>query len=391
MNNKDGIPLEKKEATTDDTDPLARARTEDPIAAMAKAAEDIGELSPDPGAESLVPDTADDQTQALQNILNSAKTHSRTARISSGYHLVGAAASPGLTLSFDDIHAEPPGQLNRPNICGEGMGSTLLRNNTQGQYALIISGKSGVAAHQYIDVRDFSFGGPGNGMLIKSSAFMRGENLGFFGKSIGLFLESVLSSAFSHMTFRSCTTGMYLAKGSGFSGVNAMRFSRADFGLCPTWGIHGLEMQTNVTFDGCNFEGCGSMGNNWHGGVALTFNGKEGSVGANFNGCYFESNRGGFDVQLNNIGDHYITHTFVGCNFTRVGNQNFVINNIRSIGKNRIVLIGCSFDAYHGYRPSRWHSYFTDFSHGAADITCIGCRFGSPVEQGILRNIDAPS
>ena len=378
-------------------DVTAEIRHEDPVAAMTRVADAQPEEEDIGGTEvPLAPDTADNQSAYLQNIITTAKNGSREAKIPNGKYYVAQPGRPGLELSFSDLHAEPPGQLSRPNIVGDGMGTTLISGNTPAQPSLKITGGRGIKAHDYISIKDLSFGNAtgvtGNGMHINSSAFIRGESLGFFGKDTGLYLESVLSSEFSHMNFKSCRTGMYLATGSGFSGINAMRFARNDFGFCFRWGVHGINIQTNVTFDSCNFEGCGSdtdPSRMWMGGVALTFDGSQGSVGSNFVGCYFEANKGGFDVQLNNIGNHYVTHTFVGCNFNRVGNTSFVNNNIRSIGKNRIVLIGCTFDGYGGYQPSQWRTYFTDFSAGSpAEVTCIGCHFANRQEQGNLRNIN---
>lgn len=330
-------------------------------------------------------DNAANDTSPLQVMLDIAKMDSSPARIAAGAFKVTNAAGPALSLDLSTLASEPVNSRSRPNIMGEGIGATVILGQSAAQYAMKVNGGTGVASHHYTIISGITFGGASaRGLHLFNSAFVALRDLAFQGLDIGLNLESCLSSTFDHLDFRSNEVGLNLATGAGFSGINAVAFNKCTFALNSALAVQGSARSTNIAFRDCNFEGNGEFGNAWAGGAVLTFDGSQGRVGATFDNCYFESNYGGFDVQLVTTGSGIVTHVFRNCTFNRSDPASYVTNNIASYGKNRIVLIGCTFTGYNGYVPNSGRPY--TFDNGATEWICIGCAFDSTLEQGKLFN-----
>ena len=323
--------------------------------------------------------------------LQAAVTYSRTVGgnlwLNHGQYKVAGV----VTVDYSTIAATPVTQPYQINITGEGAGNTVLINALAANYALQITGASGIASHENTVLRDFSFGGLSttNGLYVYDVAYTKLENLGFYGLNIGLKLTSVLSSEFANLYFYYCTVGTTLVPG-GFSQINATEWNNCRWSFCSSTAVAGGPV-TQMNFNSCNIEGCGTFGNSGTGGINLTFNGGEGEVGASFDGCYFENNAGGWDVSIVNTGTHALVHTFKNCNFQRVSGSNYVTNNVAAYcsggGSNTLVFIGCSFSGYNTYTPDAGRLY-VNLGTGTTAI-CIGCSFDSTVEQGTLANISA--
>jgi hypothetical protein len=105
--------------------------------------------------------------------------------------------------------------------------------------------------------------------------------------------------------------------------------------------------------NGCNIEGCGTHGDLTTGGMDLTFNGAEGSLGLVMNGGDVEGNAGAWNFNLTNTGAGFIEHTFTGVNFNRVSTTAHVINNVRVAntggGGSRVVFRPCTFETKGSY------------------------------------------
>jgi len=120
--------------------------------------------------------------------------------------------------------------------------------------------------------------------------------------------------------------------------------------------------------------------------MKLTFNGDEGHVGLVAHGGYCEDNAGEADIRLENIGSDYVTHVISGVNFNRLSNARCATNCIKSVGKNRIILIACTFTSVGSYTPNASRPYL----NGDADTVFIplGCTFQDSVERGPVRNLE---
>ena len=296
-----------------------------------------------------------------------------------------------VTVDYSTLTNVPTVQPYQINITGEGAGNTVFINALAANYALQVTGAAGIASHENTVLRDFSFGGipTSNGMYVFDVAFTKLENIGFYGLNIGLKLTSVLSSEFENLYFYYCVVGVDLVPG-GFSQINATEWNNCRWALCSSTAVAGGPA-TQINFNSCNVEGCGTHADAATGGINLTFTGAEGEVGASFDGCYFENNAGGWDVRIENTGTHSLTHTFKNCNFQRVSGSNFVTNNILAYcsggGSNTLVFIGCTFSGYNDYVPDAGRLY-VNLGTGTTAV-CIGCSFDSTVEQGTLANLSA--
>lgn len=295
------------------------------------------------------------------------------------------AISSALTLDYTGQTEEPVTQPLGVNISGAGAHNTIINRSGSG-FALDCVGGTGVAAHIYTVIDGMSFtGASAKGIKLKNHAFTTLRNMTFQGLVTGLELESVLSCKFENLVFGNSTNGVEVAKGTGFSDINANYWDNCTFrnltGTAYAGGDH-----SGVYFNAVNVEGCGTQDNASTGGFNMTFDGAEGSVGLTIYGGYFEGNKGGWDINLVNTGAEYVTHVLIGVNFNRTSAAAFVTNNIRSVGKNRILLIGCTFDHFNDYTPNAGRLYVN--ADADTQVTCIGCKFKSSVEQGSLRNSD---
>lgn len=295
------------------------------------------------------------------------------------------AISTPLTIDYTGQTQEPVTQPLGVNITGDGAHNTVISKSGSG-FAIESTGGTGVAAHIYTVFDGLSFtGANAKGIKLKNHAFTTLRNMTFQGLVTGLELESVLSCRFENLTFGNATNGVEVSKGTGFSDINANYWDNCTFrnltGVAYAGGDH-----SGVYFTAANVENCGTQANALTGGFNMTFDGAEGSVGLTIYGGYFEGNGGGWDINLVNTGSEYVTHVLIGVNFNRNSAAKFVTNNIRSVGKNRILLIGCTFDHFNDYTPDAGRLYVN--ADADTQVTCIGCKFKSATEQGSLRNSD---
>ncbi len=318
----------------------------------------------------------------LQQALTYARTVGGDVKLPAGTHSVAST----LTIDYTVQTQEPVTQPLGVNFTGDGAHNTVISKTGGIGTALDITGGTGVASHVYTEVGRFSVTGAGTtGIKLKNLAFANFGHMTIQGVTTCLNLESVLSCQFENIVVANATTGVTAAKGTGFSDINANYWDNCTFRLLSNVAYGGGD-HSGIYFNAVNVEGCGTMANAATGGFDLTFDGAEGSVGLVVNGGYFEGNKGGWDINLTNTGIEYVTHVLTGVNFNRNSATDYVTNNIRSVGKNRIVLIGCTFDHFNGYTPNAGRLYVNQDAD--TQVICIGCKFKSSTEQGTLRNLE---
>jgi hypothetical protein len=330
-----------------------------------------------------VGDGTTDDTAEIQAVFTALRLTGGDANISRGTYLISAP----LTLDYTGQTQEPVTQPLGVNVHGDSAHNTIFNRSGTG-FAITSTGGTGVASHIYTVMDGMSFtGAASKGVKLKNHAFTTLSNMTFQGLVTGLELESVLSCKFENLVFGNATNGVEVSKGTGFSDINANYWDNCTFRLLTGRAYSGGD-HSGVYFTAVNVEGCGTQGDALTGGFDMTFDGAEGSVGLTIYGGYFEGNAGGWDINLTNTGTEYATHVLIGVNFNRISSSAFVTNNIRSVGKNRIVLIGCTFDHFNTYTPDAGRPYVN--ADADTIVTCIGCKFKSSVEQGSLRNFDTP-
>lgn len=269
-------------------------------------------------------------------------------------------------------------------LIGDGPESTTILPPTIGNYGIDLNGSSGTIFSN-VEVSDFMmFMQAGrNGLKLFGNSYLDAHNLTFYGGNVGVTVESVLSSSFRRCAFYGAVIGIETLIGAGFSGHNAMQYDKCDWTQNTYRGMSGGPANViSITNGQCQFNG--SMADSNSGGIALQFNSAINECGLTMSNMYFEYNKGGFDLSLNNSGVGVVTHTITNCQFFRYGATDFVQHNIFATGKTRLILIGCTFGSFGGYVPSGARGYLSVTSD--VEVICIGCNFQSITEQGTYRN-----
>ena len=269
-----------------------------------------------------------------------------------------------LTVDRSGETGTPITNRKRVNIFGEGKGVSVLSAQTNSMNVLSITGDASgsTAAHGYFTLRDFSIVGEtpttrtANGLRLINLAYIDVENVTFHNLNTCMVLTGTLSSNFNNLIFNESVRGIS-ANAGGFSAAHANYYSGCEFRFLTSQAYDGFTGTSQAVFVGCQFEACGTQGNAATGALIFRLNGAAGEVGPSFYGCYFEVNRGGFDVNVAETAATRVTCSFVACNFNRVGTANFVTNNIIATGSIDVNLSGCSFTGYGGYVPNAGRPY----------------------------------
>lgn len=344
-----------------------------------------------------VGDNATDCTTQLQSQAGYCMRTGQNFELDKGRFLVsgGSSAIGAVDINNSLVDGEAVSNTKRVSVIGKGQAQSILMNPTNNGFAMSVRGAPGIQAHSHSKIEGIGFGyagagvGTKKGLRVRDMAYLQMKDIGVTALDVGLQLESVLSSDLENFTALYCNNGMIATRADGFSGGNAMYIKKFVAGFCPTWGAQFIgPSSSNVTIEGGSFEACGTFGNSSTGAMAFISNGDEGQVGANIRGVYFENNAGACDISFNNPGSKVVTHTIIGCNFNRIDSTHHTINNIICTGgPMRIILIGCSFDAFNDYVESSSRLYVNHLPQH--QIIPIGCNFGNAAARGDLRNINA--
>ena len=327
---------------------------------------------------------------AFQAIVTTGRTKGGEIQIPSGtYRLTQFEAN------YTGLTGEPNNDPTGTPLVGEGIQNTVLMATQAATYAVKITGGLNAAALVYSGLKDLSVAGENplatptsRGVHIFSAAYHTMRDVGFYNLGVALKLESVLSSTFDNLKISFGISGIEFLKGAGFSFSNANHFSNLEVRHLSDKGLYGGPC-TSLRLTAFQLESIGTQGDDSTGAMKLTFNGDEGHVGLVAHGGYCEDNAGEADIRLENIGSDYVTHVISGVNFNRLSNARCATNCIKSVGKNRIILIACTFTSVGSYTPNASRPYL----NGDADTVFIplGCTFQDSVERGPVRNLEAVS
>lgn len=321
---------------------------------------------------------ASDTASAIQDALDDANTSGGTVKIPRGVYSVSTTADQALLLSQTNLDGVVYSTPYAVNVVGEGQGNTIIKPASTGKYAIKVQGvnSGGFLPHVHSTLEKFAIGGTqrGNGLWLYDTAFIAAKDLVLQNNDIALKLESCLSSTFENLHIAGNYKGVYADIGTGFSGPNAIQFNNCRFNSNRDYG-YAQTRGTNNSFIGCVIEGNGTQGDAATGGININVSGLDGDVGTLFDGCYFEGNAGGWDVNITNTGSRYVTHTFRNCNFNRISSTSYVTNNVKSIGKNILVFEGCTFLGYGTYSESAARIYIN--ADSSTVVILKGCSFGS--------------
>jgi hypothetical protein len=295
-------------------------------------------------------DGTTDDSSAIQDAIDAALDGGGTVYFPPGYYQV----KTGLVIDTSGLTGPPYANKNRINIKGSGKGNTVLRGTTPSMTILTIdSGGGGTASHGYFTISDIAIADSlanarsSTGIEFTDQAYFSINEVTLDILNIGLYLNSALSANFTGLIFNYCNIGVKVEASS-----NANYWEGCEWRFCLTRAFES-DNSTQHFFTGCQIEANGSHGVAGEGGMQFNYSGTGGTtvIAATFVGCYFESNRGDWDVYLNETNALTLEGVFVGCNFYRIGNAAYVTNNIKTVGSTIVSLAGCSFMNFSTYSP----------------------------------------
>ena len=304
--------------------------------------------------------------------------------IPSGKFVVSGSAGVGaihLSYATGGMYAYDGSPVG--SFFGAGPQNTILVPDTVGMYAVQATAIP-TASIMEVCYKDFTISGRNhigtvNGLYLEVVEMVTLNNLRFEQLNTGIYANSVEYATFNKCFFEGNVNGMIAELGTGgFTHLNATTFQDCLVDRNSSNGIRIIDNAANVSFKGGSVANSGTMAVGGTAGLNFNFTGAEGANGCHIEGVYFEANNGDADINLTNTGTVPIVHTIQNCNFNRVSNVNYTTNNIKSVGKNIILLIGCSFRGYNTYSPNAARQYIS----GDANTTfiAIGCTWSDSVE-----------
>lgn len=266
-------------------------------------------------------------TASVNSSISWCIANGRTLYVPSGTYIVDNTITIDLT-SVSSTYSTPGKFFS---IVGESQSNTLFQfSGTTNIPLFYFKGRFG--NFDLLKIEDIRFqrilgaGQIATGMQIDSMAFLSMRRVLFYGWSIGLNLNSVLTSKFEECAFMVNTQHVAAQKGTpNQSSPNLIEWSNCRFQA----GVHnGVVITGGVSnkFTKCDFEGNGTHGT---GDVIVAYNGTpgDGQMVLSFDGCYFENNAGAADIYINHPALD-VTYTFRDNEFSRISNTRYTTNNI---------------------------------------------------------------
>ena len=311
-----------------------------------------------------------DDTTAIQNAFNSVFVTGGTIYFPAGVYNVTST----LTINRNGISGVPGQTSQRVNIDGAGKGSAVIKCMSANITALKITGDSSGsgAAHMYCTVSNIAIYGGENsrtstGLSLQYCAYMSVVECTFHNLGIGLRLDGSLSNYFSGLVCNESGYGVF-SNYAGFSAAHANLFAGCEFRFCTNNGYYGETGTSQVVFEGCQFEACGTMGLSESGGALFYLNSAAGEVGPSFYSCYFEVNKGGFDIRADASAaasaNRVALANVYSCSFNRVGNDAIVDHPIVTLGTLHLNVHDSTFTGFGGYSASSNQGYISLSSSG---------------------------
>ncbi len=333
-----------------------------------------------------------DVTTSVQNAINAVSATGGTLYFPAGIYRVSGVATAGAALSVNAQYSGETYDGQKPlrvNITGDGAGSSIIKNVSTDPtvYAIRLYGDAtgSTQSHSYETFEhigiDCSATGA-RGLLIHSKAYYRVKDIHINNANIGLHLVSTLSSSFSNMTINWGGTGImfdrtYSATGSagaavGFSNCNSNTFSDCmiaqNSAFAMNMGTSANNAVAELAIIGCDVSANGTMGSAT-GGVRLVTSEIEGAVAANIQNCYFEINKGDFDLAFINIGTTVsdLRAVVQGCLFLRDSASLYTTRNLQAQGTDanntiEVLCIGNAFQSMGSYAANSARPFTTEFA-----------------------------
>ena len=340
-------------------------------------------------------DGTNSDTSAVQTLVAAGQAKGSALRLEAGTYKIDG---PGIKLDYSQQTADAGNDPRGLRFMGDGPHNTVIQASDTTGYGLSILGAptnadvDGVKALVHLPFGNFTVThgsqpqAQSRGIYAKNAAFLHGSDVLLTNLGEGMRLESVLSSEFDHFQFAFNGIGLRVMKGSGFSNINSVTFNKPVFRLNTGAGIVGDAAVTGMVLNNPQIEANGTMGDLTSGGAYMVFNAnQEGGTGLMMNGGYVEGNRGGYDLQLDNVGTQQVVHVLTNVTFNQFSSVNYVKDRIKINGPTKLVLIGCTFKALGDYVPDAGRT-IVSYNPAVSEVVSIGSDLGPLVERNGIKN-----
>jgi hypothetical protein len=186
-----------------------------------------------------------------------------------------------------------------------------------------------------------------NGIYYSQKAYFDLSNIYISGFTSGLTLNACFSGSLTNIQVENNTYGLVTSGAAFPEGMNSVTMRRMSFHLNSYLGWLGSSVGNGNVLDGFNCESNGTMGDANTGGMLVKLaNSNNGGVNKICNG-YFELNKGGFDLAIENTQSGRAVVTLENLFFNRADSTNYTTYNIKltnsGSGSLVVVLKGCGF------------------------------------------------
>ena len=278
----------------------------------------------------------------------------------------GYTFDTGVTSSYASQYSLGSFDTKRYDINGMSRNNTVIYYSGTGYWLTATGGAEGHALQAFDRLSNFSLQsnavGTNYGISYALKVCPEISNVYIAGFKDALRLDGVFSAKIDNLKIAACENGLVMDGISGLGSPNLIKISKSNFEGCTTTGINGQKVGDNIVLDSIDVESCGTAGNAATGGVYLSLDASNGPGPLTIKDSYFELNRGGFDIYINNAQNLNATAIIDGCFFNRASAAAHTINNIvlrnTGTGTLRVIVRGCAFHHTGDYTPSAGETYF---------------------------------
>jgi hypothetical protein len=271
-----------------------------------------------------------------------------------------------ITSSYAGAPSLGSHDTKRYDIDGLSRNNTVIYYSGTGYWLTAEGGASGQSLQAFDRLSNFSLQsnavGTNYGISYALKVCPEISNVYIAGFKDGLRLDGVFSAKIDNLKIAACENGLVLDGIAGLGSSNLVKVSKSNFEACTSAGIRGNKVGDCISLDCVDVEGCGTTGNAATGGVILSLAASNGPGPISVANSYFENNKGGFDLYLENQQNKNAVAVVDGCFFNRSSLTDHTTSNIviRSTGGGtlRVIVRNTAFFHSGSYSPIASEPYF---------------------------------
>lgn len=244
------------------------------------------------------------------------------------------------------------------NFAGTGFALNLFGADNEGAG----QGIHGLDTIKGLTVQDYAFAKSNSGIYIQNKAYWSLEDISVQYMACGLELQSCFTGKVLNSYFNYGDYGAKLTSSGVLGGINAVSFDRCTFTGNRLAAVLGVVTGSVNSFRDCTFESNGTQGDLTTGGLVLNLGTANYSGPLVVDSCYFENNKGGGDILIDNTTTDTLTVMVRGCLFNRASGAGYTVNCINATssggGLVNVILQGNKFLSLASYPVSASRAFF---------------------------------